>query len=198
MLGIPGWEQDGIADRVVQRGWEHWEQWNEAISSCSILPIVQSWPAQSHCCSQYLSSHPFPCTPPGRGTWQFWCHVCLSVTYCTGCWGSASQTKPLPSSPPRSSPAERMAIWGKLIFCDITHGTREKLQHCRTPWAGTPGPMLPGALLEGRVPNFPADSSSSLFGKGGIKMGKSGICCSYLQLRNVRAVKLISWWNFPL
>lgn len=166
------------------------------------LPMVCSQPAQSHCCSQHLllSSHPFPCnTTHGGSPWQrqLWCHVRLSVTCCTGCWGTASQNKLLPSSPhwipPRSSPAERMAVLGHPTFCDIAYGAREKPQHCHTPWACTPGPMLPGALLEGSFPNFPADCSSSLFGKGGRKVGRSDIGSSYLQLRNVRAVKLISW-----
>lgn len=197
MLGIPGWEQDGIADRVVQRGWEHWEQWNEAISSCSILPIVQSWPAQSHCCSQYLSSHPFPCTPPGRGTPDSSGATCVCLSLIALGVG-ALHLKPNPCLLPHRAPhlQKEWQYGGNSFFVTLL------MEQGRDPSTAAhlgQVPLAPCSQEPCWKAGFPISLQTALPAcLGGIKMGKSGICCSYLQLRNVRAVKLISWWNFPL
>lgn len=167
------------------------------------LQLLQPCPqctAQSHCCSNTLSSRHIP--SHGGAPWQrqLWhtcgCHLLPRVL-------GLCISKQTPAFTPTLHPTTLLTcrkngnigaphfLWHYLW----TQGEIPALPHTSDmhPW-----PHAPSSPAGSQVSQFPCRQLFSLFGKGGEKVGRSNIGSPYLQLRNIRAVKLISWWNFPL
>lgn len=168
------------------------------------LPTVYSQPAQSHCCSQHLllSSHLFPCNNlpteghPGRGS----SGVCCLLRWVLGLCFSKQTPAFIPMLDPTvlltrrkngsigASPFLWHYLWNK--------GETPALPHT---WGLHPWPHAAKSPAGRHVSLAPMQIAlPALFGRGERKVGRSDIGSSYLQLRNIRAVKLISWWIFPL
>lgn len=145
-----------------------------------------------------VPSLPLQQPPHGGAPWQrqLWCHMCLLlVALGAGTLLLKTNSCLHPHAGSHRAPhlQEEWQYWDVSLFVTLLT-EQEKTPALPHTLGLHPWPHAARSPAGRHVSLAPMQIAlPALFGRGGRKVGRSDIGSSYLQLRNIRAVKLISW-----